>query len=177
MFTIENTGIFHTKNRLVTPTKLAQADFYKVADRIGRKPIKARKIGFVVARHADRLETIDTRWDGKETINTAQPGDWIVTNLSPDHEVLRDKDGHENIYVIKAEIFPDLYDAIGGENEFGRLFKAKKLVDAVYLSGGFDILAPWGQKQIARAGYLLLNGEEVYGNNASTFDATYEIMH
>jgi hypothetical protein len=177
MFMIESKGIFHTKNRLVAPTKLAQADFYRVADRIGCKPIKARKIGFIAARKSDQLETIDTRWDGKETTNIAQPGDWIVTNLSADRDVLRDKDGHQNTYVIKAETFPNLYDAISGENEFGRFFKAKNLVDAVYLSGGFDILAPWGQKQVAGAGYLLLNGEDVYGNNASTFDATYEIMH
>jgi hypothetical protein len=74
----------------------------------------------------------------------------IATNLSPENDVLRDASGNPNPYVIKAETFPTLYQAIDGENEFGSFFKARNVVDAVYLSGGFDILAPWGEKQIAR---------------------------
>ena len=177
MFKIETRGFFRRKKRLVAPTKLAPADFYKVAKSIGVTPLKARKIGYVAARKAEQAETIQTLSDGNETINSAKPGDWIVTNLSPDRVVIRDKSGRENTYVIKAETFPSLYDSIAGKNEFGQLFKAKNRVDAVYLSGGFDILAPWGQKQIADVGYLLSSGHDVYGNNASTFDATYEIIH
>jgi hypothetical protein len=177
MFTIESKGLFHKKQRLIARTTLSQADFHKVADQIGRKPIKARKVGFVAARKAEQTETIETRWDGKESTDTARVGDWIVTNLTPDKEILRDKRGHENTYVIKAGTFPQIYDAVAGENEYGRFFKSKSVVEAVYLSGGFDVLAPWGQKQIAPVGYLLLNGEDVYGNNVRTFDATYEIVH
>jgi len=36
--------------------------------------------------------------------------------------------------------------------------------------------APWGERQRARAGYLLLNGTEVYGSNATTFAATYQVI-
>jgi hypothetical protein len=176
MFRIESRGFFHRKKRLVSQTKLAQSDFAKVARSLGKTPLRARKIGYVAARVAEQAETIQTHANGKETNNSASPGDWIATNLGPDHEVIRDKSGHENSYVIKAEIFPTLYDSIAGKNEFGDFFKAKNLVDAVYLSGGFDILAPWGQKETADVGYLLLSGHEVYGNNASTFDATYEIV-
>jgi hypothetical protein len=147
-----------------------------VADRIGRQPIKARKIGLAAARHADAVETIETRWNGRETTNTAEPGDWIVTSLSLDGDVMRDASGNENTYVIKAEIFLNLYEAAVGENKFGRFFRAKNMVDALFLSGGFEILAPWGQKQTADAGDLLFNGEEVYGNNAITFEETYEIV-
>ena len=75
-----------------------------------------------------------------------------------------------------AETFPTLYDSAVGENEFGRFFRAKNMVDALFLSGGFEILAPWGQGQTADSGYLLFNGEEVYGNNATTFEETYEIV-
>ena len=177
MFNIESNGIFRRKHRLVAPTKLERADFYKVADSIGVTPLKARKIGYVAARRAEQAEQILTESDGKETTNSARPGDWIVTNLSPNHEVVRDKSGRENTYVIKAESFPSLYDSVAGANEFGQFFFAKNLVEAVYLSGGFDILAPWGQKQIADVGYLLSSGHDVYGNNASTFDATYEVVH
>lgn len=177
MFTIESTGIFRKRNRLVSTTKLTDVDFRRVAERIGSKPFKARKIGFVAARKAEQEETIDTWLDGKETTATAQPGDWVVTNLSPDSEILRDKDGRENTYVIKAETFPNIYDSLDGGNQFGQFFKSKNVVDAIYLSGGFDVLAPWGQKQTAEVGYLLSDGRDVYGNNAQTFEATYEIMH
>ena len=177
MFTIESRGIFHRKKRLVAPTKLAEADFHEVASRVGSRPFKARKIGFVAARKTETEQAIVTKWDGTESNNTARPGDWIVTNLSSNRQVLRDKNGNTNTYVVRADMFADLYESVQGSNDLGQFYKAKGVVDAVYLSGGFDILAPWGQKQTAGAGYLLLNDGEVYGNNAITFDATYEKMH
>jgi hypothetical protein len=177
MFTIESKGIFARKKRVVAPNALSPAEFQKVADQIGRKPVVARKIGFVAARMADQIVTIETRWEGRETTNSANPGDWIVTNLTPDQKVLRDRDGCENTYVISADVFPKKYVESSGENEYGKFFRAKGVVEAVYLSGGFDLLAPWGQKQTADVGYLVLNGGEVYGNNAKTFDATYRLVH
>src|SRR6185295_2488428 len=75
---------------------LVGAEFRKVADQIGRKTFKARKLGLVAARKAVKAETIETRWDGKETTNTTRPGDWIVTNLSPERKVLLDNKGNEN---------------------------------------------------------------------------------
>jgi hypothetical protein len=47
-------------------------------------------------------------------------------------------------------------------------------VDAIRLPGGFDIAAPWGERQRVPSGYLILNGSEVYGSNAEAFRATYE---
>lgn len=175
-FTLEQAGATSSAVRLVAPEKLERADFYKIAERLNVKPLSARKIGYVAGRKADTEETVVTKWNGKETTNTARPGDWIVTNMSADRDVLKDKDGNANTYVIKAETFPILYDPVSGENEFGRYFKAKSIVEAVHFPGGFDILAPWGQKQTAHDGYLLLNGKEVYGNNAETFEATYDIL-
>jgi hypothetical protein len=177
MFRIETTGLWRKRKRLVAPTRLAPPEFEEVAAEIGSKPLKARKVGYVAARRATDVETVETRWNGKESTNAARPGDWIATNLSSDCEILRDASGNPNCYVIKADTFPSLYDAVDGENEFGRFFKAKNLVKAVYLSGGFDILAPWGEKQVAQDGYLLFNGKDVYGNNAETFNETYEILH
>jgi hypothetical protein len=177
MFKIEGRGIFRRKSRLVAPTALSPADFRDVANRLGRRPIKARKIGFIAARKADQAETIETRWEGKESQNTAQPGDWIVTSLSPHGRVLRDTNGSQNTYVIKSENFAKLYEPAAGSNEFGQFFKAKRMIEAIFLAGGFDVLAPWGQKQTAAAGYLVLNDGEVYGNNAETFEATHEVLH
>ena len=176
MFTIERTGFFRKKSRLVARTKLTDKEFREVASNLSQPVVKARKTGFVAARKAERVETVMTHWNGHETTNTAQPGDWVATNLSPDRKVLRDNSGNANTYVIKADKFPHLYDPIDGGNELGQLFKAKGLVEAVFLSGGFDIAAPWGQRQTSTSGYLVLNGDEVYGNHKETFETTYEVM-
>ena len=71
-----------------------------------RKPLRARKIGYVAARKADKRETVETRWNGKETTNTAKPGDYIATNLTPKRQPLRDAAGELNTYVISAAAFP-----------------------------------------------------------------------
>jgi hypothetical protein len=44
------------------------------------------------------------------------------------------------------------------------------------MPAGFDIMAPWGERQVGEQGYLILNGGEVYGNNTDTFEATYELV-
>ncbi|HXF52884.1 MAG TPA: hypothetical protein VNK52_02060 [Hyphomicrobiaceae bacterium] len=176
MFTIERRGFFRRRNRLIAQAALTEQDFREVAARLGQPIIRARKIGFVAARKAQERETVVTRWNGQETRNTAEPGDWVVTNLSADKKVLRDKDGNTNTYVIRASKFPSLYEPLTDGTAFGALFKARGQVEAIYLSGGFDIQAPWGQKQTSRVGYLLLNAGEVYGNHKDTFEATYEVI-
>jgi len=50
------------------------------------------------------------------------------------------------------------------------------VVSALSLPGGFDILAPWGERQTGASGYLLLNGDEVYAASRAAFDATYEVI-
>lgn len=175
-FTIERSTTSPVSNRLVADEKLMRADFLKIAQRLGVKPSKARKIGFVAARQAEDEEEVVTTWNGDETTNTALPGDWIVTNMSPDKEVLKDDDGQTNTYVIEAETFETLYAPVAVESEHGKIFKARSTVDAIFLSGGFEILAPWGETQKADKGYLIMNGKDIYGNNAETFEATYEIL-
>ena len=44
----------------------------------------------------------------------------------------------------------------------------------IKLTGGFDIVAPWGEHQHREWGYLMLKGGEVYGIYGPIFDATYE---
>src|SRR5262245_40384954 len=91
--------------RLEADAKLTPTDFQRIADDLETSPVRARKIGFVAARKATAREVVETRWNGKETTNTAQPGDWIVTNLSPSREPLRDGEDHINVYVITPEKF------------------------------------------------------------------------
>jgi hypothetical protein len=176
MFVIERAGARKTKCRLVTTTVLKKADFRKIARAMAVKPLMARKVGYIAARKAKRREKIETYWNGKETTNMARAGDWVVTSLTPAKRLLRDKRRNTNTYVVKAKTFAKLYERVRGKNGFGQFFKAKSAVEAIYLSGGFEILAPWGEMERAPSGYLLLNGNEVYGNNAGTFEATYEIL-
>jgi hypothetical protein len=169
------TGETVGKARLKSDVRLKTEHFHAIAAHLGQNPIRARKIGYVAARQAQCRETIETRWNGKETANTAEVADWIVTSLSPTQEILRDRDGSVNTYVIAVDRFPSLYEPTGARIEHRAIYRAKGVVEAIALPGGFDILAPWGERQQAPAGYLLLNeGGEVYGNNAETFKATYE---
>ncbi len=174
MFTIVHTGPGRDAVRIESDARLTPVEFKRIARDLVRPIVCARKVGFIAARPAQADETVETRWNGTETTNTACKGDWIVTNLSPEQQALRDREGHANTYVIQAERFPDLYEPTGAQNEHGAVYRAKGIVLAIRLPGGFDIVAPWGKRQRSADGYLILNGEEVYGNNAETFEATYE---
>lgn len=161
---------------LVAGSKLTPEDFDGIRRAVSAPLLTARKIGFVAARQAAAPERIVTHWNGKESADTARPGDWVVTNMSASRDVLRDRDGNQNTYVIRADVFPRLYDSDSGDNEFGHVHKSKSVVAAFLLPGSFEILAPWGETQRSARGYLLNNGSEVYGNNRQTFEATYEIV-
>jgi hypothetical protein len=178
MFTIEMTGPQRSKHRLVADAMLNEADFRAIARSLDVEPAQARKSTPIAARQATASERIETHWNGSETINTAGPGDWIATTLTADGQVLRDGSGHANQYVVSAADFPTLYAPVdgGGRGEFGLFYAARGKVEALHLSGGFDIVAPWGERQTAPDGYLILSGRQVYGNNAETFAATYEVV-
>lgn len=160
--------------RLIASEPLSAADFCAIAEQIQTPPVSARKVAEVAARLSETSQQIDTRWNGKETRNIAKPNDWIVTSLAHNRGLLRDAEGNPNTYVIRSERFLELYQATTGRNEFGDFYRAISKVEAIHLAGGFEIIAPWHAVQRAASGYLLRNGNEVYGNNAETFLATYE---
>ena len=81
-----------------------------------------------------------------------------------------------NVYVIAAERFAGLYEPTSENSEHGLIYRAKGVVSVLSLPGGFDIVAPWGERQRGASGYLLLNGDEVYGSSREAFDATYEVL-
>jgi hypothetical protein len=163
-----------TKPRLRSAAVLTAADFRKVAKQLGCQPLRARKIGFVAARKAKKAETVETRWNGKETTNKARRGDYVVTSLTAKRTPLRDGDRELNAYVIRARKFATLYEATGATSKLGPVYRAKAAVLALRVRGGLDILAPWGNRQVVPDGWLILSGGEVYGNNTQTFAATYE---
>jgi hypothetical protein len=176
MFKIVHTGPGRDAVRIEADVRLTPDDFKRIASDLVRPIVRARKVGFVAAQVARQDETVETRWNGTETTNTARKGDWIVTNLAPDQRALRDREGAVNTYVIRSDRFHDLYEPTGAENEFGAVHRAKGVVEAIRLPGGFEIMAPWGERQQSPEGYLLCNGIEVYGNNAETFEATYKLV-
>ncbi len=81
-----------------------------------------------------------------------------------------------NVYVILAERFAELYEPASGESKHGVVHRARGIVSALPFPGGLDIAAPWGERQAASAGYLLCNGQEVYGSSKEAFEATYELL-
>lgn len=175
MFTIERIGLLR-RFRLVSSDTLSSEDFDAAAKALCQTPVRARKISFVAACKTQRAVRVETLWHGEVTSNEAQSGDWIVTNLHPDQSPLRDAAGGLNRYVVRPAAFERLYERAQGETEWGPVFKARGIVDALKLSGGIDIKAPWGERQTIGSCYLLRNGAEVYGNEASSFSATYELI-
>lgn len=175
MIRLERTGFaFWRKTRLIADERIDVAGFDEVARRLGTTPRRARKSGLVCAREAIATEPVETRWNGQETVNTAQPGDFVVTLLTSVGDVIRDGDGNANTYVVARERFGQLYEPSPHAAVLGEaVYAPKGVVDALELPGGFDIVAPWGEQQTARDGYLLRNGADIYGNNRETFEATY----
>lgn len=164
--------------RVSSDRKLTPQDFDLIAAGLRTHSIpieRARKIAFVAVRDATAGERVETFVNGRETSNTAVAGDKIVTNLTPARDVLRDRDGHPNTYVVSAGRFAELYQPDSGSVEpFGVIHKAMGVVDAIACPGGFDIVAPWGERQQGASGYLLRNGDDVYGIEADAYAKTYQ---
>lgn len=165
--------------RFVSETPLSPADFQALAARRGATVKRYRKSGWIAARRSAATEEVWTRWRGSETRNTAAPGDYVVTALDDALAPLRSDRGEVNIWVIRAAKFPELYapdpdgrSPSGGAE--GALYRPRGVVDAFEIPEGFTIAAPWGETQSIETGYLLKSGDEVYGNHAETFRATYE---
>ena len=176
MYQLVRSGVWRPRVRLVAPAGIdAAGEFDRLAVDLHTFVRKARKSGFVAARKCLAREAVETHWNGTETTNTAEPGDMIAANLDSARKVLRDAAGNANVYVILAAKFPERYERDSGTTEFGAVYRAKGVVEVLYLPGGFEILAPWGQLQEAGDGYLLRSGNEVYGNNKETFERTYRL--
>jgi hypothetical protein len=178
MFKIVRTGRGGDETRLVAKAALTRDDFRRIAGEAGSgRPVRARKTGLVAARRAGRCQVVETRWNGTETTNTARRGDWIVTNLTREARPLRDAERRLNAWVIPAQRFPSLYEPTGGDKgRLGAVYRATSVVEAIFFPGGFDIVTPWGERQTAASGWLIRNGDAVYGNHADTFAATYEVV-
>jgi hypothetical protein len=174
MYRIERVGLWRSR-RIVSSEPLSTEDFDQIADEMGVVPKIAHKLASVAARRATRRQQVVTFADGEETVNEAAPGDWVVTSLTTDGELLRDGEGRLNQYVIGPEKFADLYQATRDSTHYGTVYRPRNAepVEVLRFAGGFDIAAPWGERQQGGSGYLLRNGRDVYGNQARAFERTY----
>ena len=162
--------------KLVSDKALTPDDFHEIARQRGLPINRARKTAWVAARPAASGERVETRWNGVETVNVAEPGDWIVTSLDHCRAPLRDESGALNAYVVQRNTFASLYRRAQGRNRYGAHYRSQSEVLVLALDEGFDIVAPWGERQSADRGYLLLNGADVYGNHFETFRETYALV-
>lgn len=175
MYKIERVGASQEDIRVASARALTGEDFTRLARDLGMTPAAAHKSGFVSVRAAGKRQRLDVHWNGKETEIDVEPGDLIVTSMDENREVMRDANGKPNTYAVKPDKFASLYERTTGATDFGDIYRPLGVVEALYLSGGFEIMAPWGELQRAEAGYIVKNGDEVYGNNKETFEQTYRI--
>jgi hypothetical protein len=173
MVHIKKIGLLWRRSRVISDAAIREDEFWALVGQADGNHFRARKSAPIAARRVSQPEVLTTIWNGAETLNRAETGDWIATTLGSDGTALRDRSGNVNEYVIKAERFQQLYAEAAGQSVAGSLFEARGEVVAIYFAGGFDIVAPWGERQEAASGYLLLNGGEVYGNAKETFEMTY----
>jgi|GEM_PF-5004367 len=139
-------------------------------------PFKAIKTAPVSARQVQHEEEIVTHFDGLETKNIAEPGDWVVTNMDAGGQIIRDVQCHTNTYIIREDKFSQLYQSGKGVTEFGEIYRPQNeaFIEALYLAGGFDIVAPWGERQRTSTGFLVRKAGEVYGIHSGAFGQTYQ---
>ena len=137
--------------RITAPNVLSSEDFDAALSDLCSRPITARKVACVVARCVVQHEVVNTIWNGKETSNIGEAGDWVVTNLSRDGAVLRDMVGNANVYVVRGKKFEELYELAQKTGE-AAVYRARGMVEAIYFEGGYDIMAPWGERQEAARG-------------------------
>lgn len=138
-------------------------------------PSKAVEVEF--SETAQEIKTIITEEDGTkrdgtkrvETVNTANPGDAIVTG----------KKGER--YVVGTEDFNKLYEPLTDENGMitdGR-YLPKNIVKCIKNPTGQEIIidAPWGGKQTGGADCMIvesqINGDR-YLIERGAFEMTYE---
>ena len=136
---------------------------------------------FAPARSASsrRGRPRNRRWSrpagtARKAIDTARAGDWIVTNLSPQQEALRDREGHANTYVIAGRAVRRAFTSRREDATSSAPSTAPRALSKQ--SGCPAASTSWRPGESGRpspTGYLLSTVTEVYGNNAETFRATY----
>lgn len=171
------------KPRIESHERLTSEHFERIVDELGRRKIQVlrgvRRVGKISARKAEKAEEVKTRCDGPQSNVKARRGDWIATTLDDNLMPILDRQGEKNIYVIKAKLFDILYVQIPNGQPGFYAPRAVNIADAIEISGGIDIVAPWGDRQRMKECWLVrksngtLRHEEIYGVAMTHFEITY----
>lgn len=138
-----------------------------------------QKVKKVFARKAKNIERITTTTsDGRETINRAKPGDYIVKNQT----------GASEEYVLTPSKFRSRYvykkRSKAGFSEYeptGRIYAVevnKRLLKKFGVKARFYFEAEWGSKMVVKEKDFLacpIGGEEVYRIARKEFFETYRV--
>ena len=166
------------KTNVQKTSVIAQSDFTsRLTPLFQKNGFFIRKSQIVHAMQATGGEKIMTIVDNQiETINTADPGDFIITNQTSGKEQ----------YIIKAENFHKRYEAIEKLENGDAQYASKGALIAIQLNeyvlnelglpSRFQFIAPWGEPQIAEQGdYILANQDfsDMYRVSLSMFLETY----
>ena len=126
-----------------------KSDFDFAQAPVYRKTATLTKANIEIAQEAHDLVTMINGVE--ETRNRAEPGDHIVTGSQGER------------YIIKAAKFASLYEQDPSNPD---AYISKNVVKAIRLSENTELTAPWGEKQRALAGGVvvqsLLNHNDIY---------------
>ena len=154
--TLDFSNIRETYSKVQDPSKAVEVEFSETTQKIE-----------TIITEGDGTERVET--ERVETVNTANPGDAIITG----------KKGER--YVVSAEDFSKLYEPLTDENGVitdGR-YLPKNIVKCMKNPTGQEIIidAPWGGEQTGRADCMIvesqINGDR-YIVERSAFEMTYE---
>ncbi|MCQ2772677.1 MAG: hypothetical protein MJ238_05345 [Bacilli bacterium] len=146
----------------------------------GSKPLKAKKIGYVLARPAIAGEIIVSyAGDGmnvEETTNTANDSDWVLTKSNPNGEPITSIDGKQNEWIISQETFIKKYEAQDKDRGLYRPISSVQVF--LQIMEDIELESPWGSIEHLEAGaYLNITApNDVYGIQEKDFIDTYEII-
>ncbi len=141
----------------------------EIMDAIAKAPV-FKKQGGVEARPAKLGEEVTTTLESgaKETVNKANEGDWIVTNMSGEH------------YIISEQKFLGRYEP----TDKSGAYSAKGYCRAINNPFGkpIEIMASWGSSQIGNANCMIADtcdasgkvDREPYLIDADPFSKTYK---
>ncbi len=118
--------------------------------------------------------------DGRETVNYAEAGDWVVQNNTTAQEQ----------YIVSSYKFEQRYATTGITNQTWEVFKAKgkckaivattQLLQQLKVASEFYFTAPWGEPMVCKQGDLLVCPNinqltEVYRIAKQEFEETYRL--
>ena len=163
-------------DKCILSQKEAMEGFLPFLDALGNTYSKYQT---VLARQAKEMEEITTFTSyGKETKNTAHPGDYIImnqTNAKEQYVIQEDKFGPRYVFIQNVNGEWDSYRAIG---KVIAIEITKNVLTKLKLPAHLEIIAAWNEYQYMSKGDFLvcpLDKSEVYRISRKEFFETYAL--